>query len=247
MSFKNMILDKVSVVQKVKIDEELEVHDTLNPKLWDKDVIKPEVKKAIDAIADNFIEFLGVDRKLVQGIIFTGSNANFNYHTGSDIDIHIELDTSDFKCVDIMDVLRTKKTLWNEIHNITIYGYDVELYAEPTKDSVVTSAGVYSISENKWVVEPVKIDITNVDKSGVDAKAVMIKHQIDKLIAHKADDLKTIEKLKNSIHNMRLQGISKGGEFSVENLAFKDLRDTGYIDKLWDYAKHIVDNSLSLK
>jgi hypothetical protein len=227
---------------------ELEIHETLNPKLWDKDLkLKPEVNTAIDKIAKNFITFLGIDIKKIQNIIFTGSNANYNYHNGSDIDIHIEVDTTGLTCVDINDYLRTKKTLWNEQHNITIYGYDVELYAEPTKDAIVSSAGVYSTRTNKWIKEPTKINEINIDEPAIKLKVDLLKKQMDDLMDSKADDMKSLQKMKDGIHNMRVHGINNGGEYSVENLAFKELRDSGYIEKFWAYVLKVEDNSLSLK
>jgi predicted nucleotidyltransferase len=226
---------------------EVEIHNTLNDKIWEGSKLKPEVYKALKGISDNFIEFLGIDKDLVKNIIFTGSNANFNYHSGSDIDIHIELDTSNFKCLDIDDFLKTKKTLWNEQHNITIYGYDVELYAESSKDHPVTNAGVYSIKQNKWIIQPTKISIDNIDEKAVKLKANVIKHQIDNIIKNKVDDVNSIKKVKNIIKNMRVEGINTNGEYSIENLSFKVLRDEGYLEKLSNYNNNLIDNNLSLK
>lgn len=226
---------------------EVEIHPTLNDKIWDKNELKPEVKTTLKDIADNFIKFLGVDAKNVKDIIFTGSNANFNYHSGSDIDIHIELDVSNIKCINIDDFLKTKKTLWNEQHDITVYGYDVELYAEPSNEHPVSNAGVYSIKQDKWLVEPIKIDTSNIDEKAIKNKANTIKHQIDTIIKHKVDDINSIKKLKESIRTMRAEGINTGGEYSTENLAFKVLRDEGYLDKFSKYAEDIIDNNLSLK
>ena len=39
-------------------------------------------------------------------------------------------------------------------------------------------------------------------------------------------------RLKEKIQNMRKEGLSKSGEFSVGNLAFKKLRNEGYIEKV---------------
>jgi hypothetical protein len=46
---------------------------------------------------------------------------------------------------------------------------------------------------------------------------------------------------------MRNAAISKGGEFSFENLVYKELRNQGYLDKLSVYAKTRQDKKLSLK
>ena len=42
------------------------------------------------------------------------------------------------------------------------------------------------------------------------------------------------EKVKAKIMKMRKEGLAERGEFSVENLVFKKLRNEGYIEKLID-------------
>jgi hypothetical protein len=46
---------------------------------------------------------------------------------------------------------------------------------------------------------------------------------------------------------MRFAGLKKAGEFSVENLVFKELRNRGYLDKVNDYILSTQDENLSLK
>ena len=45
---------------------------------------------------------------------------------------------------------------------------------------------------------------------------------------------------------MRKAGLQENGEYSTENLAFKNLRNKGLIDKLWDLKKQGIDKELSL-
>ena len=46
---------------------------------------------------------------------------------------------------------------------------------------------------------------------------------------------------------MRSDSIAKQGEFALGNLVFKDLRNSGYIDKLNIYKKERMDKNLSLE
>jgi len=46
---------------------------------------------------------------------------------------------------------------------------------------------------------------------------------------------------------MRKAGIKKAGEFSQENLIFKELRNKGYLDRMNQYIKSKEDEKLSLK
>ena len=45
---------------------------------------------------------------------------------------------------------------------------------------------------------------------------------------------------------MRASALKRGGEFSVENLVFKELRNLGYIDKVTEYIRSKQDQRLSL-
>jgi hypothetical protein len=46
---------------------------------------------------------------------------------------------------------------------------------------------------------------------------------------------------------MRSAGLEKGGEFSVENLAYKAVRNSGYFDKLSEYEHNMEDEDLTLE
>ena len=57
------------------------------------------------------------------------------------------------------------------------------------------------------------------------------------------------EEYKNNIEDiyeqLRKKGIAKG-EYSIENLAFKELRNKGYLEKLKDYRDVLISKRLSL-
>jgi hypothetical protein len=48
--------------------------------------------------------------------------------------------------------------------------------------------------------------------------------------------------LKNKIMNMRREGLAREGEFSVENLVFKKLRNEGYIEKTIELISKAYSN-----
>jgi len=68
---------------------------------------------------------------------------------------------------------------------------------------------------------------------------------IDHIIDAKMDDA-AVNDLKTKIREMRAASIAAGGEFSFENLVFKELRNRGYLDKLNDYQLSKKDKELSL-
>ena len=234
-----------------KIDPKLGYHDDLNPKIWDGQRLRPKVAHALERIADEFIEYLELSDSAIKDIIITGSNCGFNYTPLSDIDLHLVVDfsqgevcpscTGDF----IADCFQAKKALWNSMHDITIYGYDVELYAQDAAEKHI-APGVYSIMNREWVIAPV-FNKPTYDSFSVKAKAGEIMDAIDSFVESESDDIASIKELKDKIRKMRQAGLQMHGLYSVENLAFKTLRNNGYLEKLSAYLLKIQDNNLSLE
>jgi len=64
--------------------------DELNPKVWDGEKMKPEVRKALLKIADDYFEGLDLGSEVdIEDISMTGSLANYNWSEYSDVDLHI--------------------------------------------------------------------------------------------------------------------------------------------------------------
>jgi predicted nucleotidyltransferase len=227
-------------------------HHKLNSRIWvDDDTLKPEILKKLRVIAREYYQFLDIKEYKIDDVIFTGSVANYNYTAFSDIDLHIILDvTSEEQAsstIDFADFLDTKKKLWGEEHNIQIYGYPVELYAQ-LKDEVLTASGVYSVTNEKWNLKPKKLKgmEDKIDQYAINIKAKAIKREIDELADTHSGNIGDIKALKAKIKDMRQSGLKKAGEFSVENLVFKNLRNTGYLEKLQDLNLNAFDKALSL-
>ena len=219
-----------------------EFKSTLNPAIWDKNNnnLKPEVKAKLNQIAKAFIETLEVPANAVQDIVITGSMASYNYTPHSDIDLHLIIDFEKVHtdCPIVGDYLLSKKSEFNQKHDIFIYGIPVEVYAEGVGQGTVHN-GLYSLKTG-WIDLPKKIKPTNNDVA-VEAKYKEYKEAADSI---KDGDL--AEKLLDKIKKMRKAGLAEGGEFSVENLVFKKLRDTGVIEKLMKVKKEGIDKKLSL-
>ena len=58
--------------------------------------------------------------------------------------------------------------------------------------------------------------------------------------------IRKITNLKDKIKKMRQTGLDREGEYSFENIAFKVLRRTTYLDKLSDIETKAYDKSLTL-
>jgi predicted nucleotidyltransferase len=223
-------------------------HDQLNPSLWDKNNIKPDIREKMEQIAHAFIKSLKLPELKVTDIILTGSAANFNWTKQSDIDLHIVADLTNIRKVNpdlLDDYLFAKKANWNNTHSIKIYGFDVELYVQDEKESHASS-GVYSILKDKWITKP-KYQKPTIDDSSVKIKAAALMDLIDSHIENDCSDIDDVEKTKEKIKKFRQSGLSSGGEFSIENLVFKTLRNNGYLRKLSDCYIAAIDKALSLE
>lgn len=238
-----------------KILSSFSIKDELNPKIW-TDPNNPSETKMIEEIrlnliniADAFIDFLGYDI-FIQDITMTGSLANYNWSDYSDIDLHIMYDYKESGSEEELfkDLFKLKKTLFNSTHNITVKGFEVELYVQDVNEPHY-STGVYSVLYDEWIEEPeqenVKID-TNIIKSKVEQWEDMIDNIIEDSKDGDDDSLDMVENLKEKIKRYRQSGLEKDGEYSYENLTFKFLRRNGYIQKLFDFQNELLDKKLSL-
>lgn len=225
----------------------LQYHDQLNPDLWENNKIKEEVRTKLLQIADVWSKFAKIPAEAIEDVLVVGGNANFNYTPYSDIDLHILVDKSKIAdCPEILDeYLRDKKQLWAHSHDIKIYNHDVEIYAQDISEQVPTNQGSYSLTRDEWINKP-KHEEVNLEDPEISIKVADFIHKIESMVSSNASD-ESFTKLKEKFKTMRSAGLKKAGEFSVENLVFKELRNLGYLDKVNDYIVSRQDQSLSLK
>lgn len=227
-----------------KLSDAVKFHKTLNPNLWQHNRLRPEVKKQLKKIAQDFIEELGINGLDVVDLTVSGSNAAYSYTPHSDLDLHILVDMSQLPNDEVYRELFTaKKTIYNDTHNIKIHGVPVELYVQDVNEPVI-SLGEYSLLQDKWIKMPAK-KRANFDQSAT-------KHKYEKLLAlvKHALKYKDINKLNNvikKIRQYRQAGLDKGGEFSPENLAYKALRNQDYITKLYDLRDKLHSEELTIE
>lgn len=222
---------------------EYEYHKQLNPQLWDKgDVLNKEVNYALLKIAMEFIDFLKVNNFELYDVVLVGSMANYNWTEYSDIDVHILSDFTDIDFDLAENLYRTKKELWKLQHDIKIHGYDVELYVEDINDPGI-SKGVYSLLKSKWIKKP-DYEPPTVSDSAVTAKVKELENIIDHLLDE--NNSEKINKFWDELKTLRSSGLEENGEFSIENLTYKELRNNGYISRLADVKNNIADKKLSI-
>ena len=229
-----------------------EMNEELEPQIWEDELLKKEISQKLLKIAFDFIGELPVEVE-VGDITLTGSLANYNWSNYSDVDLHIIVD---FLTVDenrelVKSFFDNARMKWNNQHDITIKGYDVEIYVEDSRESH-KSSGVYSILNDEWVVRPRKFE-SNIDFNSARKKSEDIEFQVNvisNLITVGKNNLaiKNIKRLKQKIKNMRRAGLeSPKQEFSVENIAFKILRRNGTLGILNDLKLKAYDDMMSVK
>jgi hypothetical protein len=211
---------------------EYETHGNLNPKLWIDDILRKSLRNGFLKIAHHFYEFLEIDVP-IQDIILIGSNANYNWTKYSDIDLHIivnYLEIGDNLHL-VQNYLHAKKSVWNSNYPLTFKGMNIELYAQDSNDNLHATVGIYSILNGNWIRKP-NSKIISIDDDAITQKTKSYEYEIDAL-SEKDPKLEfKIKDLLLRLRNLRKSGLEAEGEYSLENLAYKSLRNSGHLTKL---------------
>ena len=226
----------------------------LYPKIWNPKTnsLNDQISIKLKHIARDFIASFDYPIK-IRDIILTGSIANYNWNQFSDIDLHIVIDFDDVPeqyATAFKDYFDAKKNLWNKNHIINIVGHEVEIYIQDINE-LHHSTGVFSVLNNKWLVEPSHKD------ADIDFELIISKTQdlidrinsISKLLQDKDYDraISAVEALQNKIKKNRKAGLEKGGEYSTENLVFKMLRNGNHLEVLSNFKRQAYDNKMSIE
>lgn len=217
--------------------------DSLNSKLWNNETLRKNIKDDLIEIAKDFYDSLEVNAPLLD-IQLLGSSANYNWSKFSDIDLHIVID---FSKVDeneklLRNYFDAAKRVWNSQHDIKIAGYPVEVYIQDINDKP-ESSGTYSMMQNEWINKP-KPGEFKLNSHEVKKKSADLISEINGVL--KSKDASQLSDLKKKIKQLRNAGLSSGGEYSVENLVFKTLRRSGYLDKISMEQTSLYDKSKSI-
>lgn len=215
------------------LDEDLKLtlkyHTRLSPKVWRKGKILPELRDNILNLANQFVVFSGVAPRRVKDIVLTGSIANFNYTKFSDIDVHIMTDISGMNDED----LYRKKVEWTNLHKGLHHNrLPLEFYIHDRTSPLSEDQGIYSVTKDKWIKAPTHLDDVSIltDPLLINKLEHYIEYIKKGLL--KKGTIDTISAFKQKLWRMRSTGLEREGEFSMENVIYKDLRNRGLIEKL---------------
>lgn len=224
------------------LDEALELHDVLNPVLWENEVLRSDVASALLKIANTFVDGLGFPLNVVD-IRIVGSNASYNYNKDSDIDLHI-ITNFELNYVDdiiLQQLYNNEKNSFNNKHDIKVKGIPVELYVEDIRSMNVTN-GSYSLLDNSWIKFPQPMNYTIPDYS------MELEEELDRAEeALLSDSSQKIKEEINHVYLMRRDGLASEGEVSKGNLIFKELRNMGILKTLAEKFYELESIELSLE
>lgn len=214
----------------------------LNPRLWSRDVLRPEVRQQLLEIAQLFEQELDLPDLEIQDVTLSGSNAAYTYGPQSDIDVHLIARVPKAQQPLMRKYLDAKKNLFNQIHDIRVRQHPVEMYVQ-FSNQPHTSAGIYSLTRDAWIHRPQQIQARYQDQDVI-SKA---RYFVDALIrALAARDAEAITQVITRLRNYRRQALDHTGEGSTGNVTFKTLRNLGVLDWAQEARTVIQDRALSL-
>ena len=235
----------INELESFELADAVKFHDKLNPVLWDEgNRMRPEVREALLKIAQDFQEFMGIGDFALEDITVSGSNAAYSYTPHSDIDLHLIVDQNQLNPSEVYkELFNAKKYQYNDQHDFKIKGYDVEVYVQDSNQPH-ESLGVYSLVKDDWNRIPTARR-AHLDEPTTRVKYEKLGHVIEQAL--RSDNYAYVDQVLDTVKKYRKAGLDEKGEFGPENLAFKALRKSGLVQKLWDHRANLKDRQLSLR
>ena len=234
----------IQELESFKMSDAVKFHKELNPQLWEDHKLDPEVRDQLLLIAEDFVEYLGLDNLKVEDVTISGSNAAYSYTPHSDLDLHVLVDFNQLPNNEVyQELITAKKTLYNDAHDISVHDVPVELYVQDTNNPV-HSLGEYSIVHDRWIRIPKKRR-ANYDEAATKAKYEKLGDLIE--LALKSKDPKRVADTIALVKRYRKSGLDKHGEFGPENLAYKAVRKQGLVQDLYDLKSQLHGEKLSIE
>lgn len=217
----------------------------LNPAIWSSDnQIIPDIRRKLLTIANKVADDVAT-KVNIKNIYLTGSLATYKWTAISDFDLHIVVDILEKHTENAMlEYLNLRCKVFNMEHSIFIKGYKVEVNMKE-QEVFLKDKAVYDLLKNEWIILP-NPKTRSLDDAEVLSLASEYQSKIDDLIDSDGD-IEEVDRLKNDIKSLRINGLREDGEYSIGNLTFKKLRNTNYIEKLFNFKMQKVDRELSLE
>lgn len=212
----------------------------LNPKIWHRGSVRPEVQSRLLKTAKLFKSFIDIDFPLLD-VQIVGAQAGTTYTEYSDLDLHLITDFSSISCdQELSELFDTKRLLFKNQHKISIRGIPVEPGVEDRAKP--TRGNAYSLIKNRWIRRATahRVDLAS-SESLADIMARLIVAAIQTGNRSHAEQ---VLKLLRTVRKLALS--SSQAEYHPGNIAYKSLRNQGLIDDLTQWIKQQQDRELSL-
>lgn len=217
----------------------------LNPFIWKDNILRQEVKDALDNIVVQFIDELETNNIPIEivDVHIVGSNASYNYDLNSDLDVHVVADFSNINCNEkVLELLYNFfKSYFNNKYDISVHGIKVELYIENQK-TPAKSNGIYSLVDDEWIKFPEQTDAIEVN---IEQELSYWLEEYNKVIA--ASNIELLQDFLNKLYILRRDSLINDGEYGKGNLVFKYFRNNGYINTIKDLLAQNISQSLTLE
>ncbi len=135
--------------------------DRLDPRVWDGQLMKPDVRRQSLAIVERVVRESGIPGLTVDAVELFGSNASYEYDDSSDFGLHVFARSPALNPADLGGVLRllNDDVERRQEGRIRFHGVPVEVsfHAERTANYAPSPGiGQYSLTDGRWIELPVR-------------------------------------------------------------------------------------------
>lgn len=204
---------------------------TLDPRLWLGVQLKPDVRANAMALAAHLLAGLRLGAKAwLESVELFGSNASFEYDQDSDFGMHVFLGTTmDPQLLEAFLKMYNNYLELHLAHHVKFYGVVVEVVFHAVRrpsHQPQPGIGQYSISDQAWIVLPVKQpDTFNRADMLRDARRFIDQYNAAVAAGGRCGEFAA---LKKDMKAYRAQGFDQGlGSRSTQNLTYRLLRRLG--------------------
>lgn len=206
----------------------------LDPRIWVDGTMKPDVRDRTLEIVDGLFADAAIPGAQIDAVELFGSNASFEYDDDADFGVHVFVSSTemdDAQLEPIIDILNDYVEQTQE-GKITFYGVPLEVVFHAGRDAGHQPAdgiGQYSITEDRWIVEPVP-QPDNFDREQMVTDATGFVEQYNEVVEdYEAEpesfDCTRFAELKGEMKDYRSAAFEDGlGSRSTANLTYRALR-----------------------
>lgn len=228
-------------------------HDKLDERTFDKDgKMHPELRKHLLYIADFIISktFATIPGLKVKDVYLNGSSAGYFYRERSDLDMRIEIQNENcrFLSNDPEISRRFLKAMRYGSFAYTQFGVDGRFVDVTITNQRFEIVGLYSILNDKWVIEPRKDLAEGLEFEEILAEYTKRYCEIREYIhhAHISGQLNNLQGIED-VDEYRSQTIAKSYNSFREFIIYKLLRYSGILSDLQQVFNTALKNYLTLK